>query len=202
MIIGVIGLIGSGKGTVGDYLRHRYGFKQRAFAGPVKDVASIVFNWDREMLEGNTPESREWREQVDHRYDDIFPDLNDGYLTPRLAMQKIGTECFRDVFGVDIWVQSLLSKIELGEKTVITDVRFQNEIDAILANGGKLWWVREPIIPDWLTDLIYYDKIPYNVHPSEWEWAKEGIGQFTQIINEKNGLNNFHKMIDEEYAKL
>jgi len=202
MIIGVIGLIGSGKGTVGDYLRDTHGFKQRAFAGPVKDVASTVFGWDREMLEGNTKESREWRELPDPQFDGTFPDLNEGKLTPRLALQKIGTECFRDIFGIDIWVSSLLAKIEPGENTVITDVRFENEICAILANGGKLWWVREETIPSWLNELIQSHFIPKDVHPSEWEWAKNGVDDFTQIINKKDGLDNFHNVIEREYEKL
>jgi hypothetical protein len=202
MIIGVVGLIGSGKGTVGDYLRDKHGFKQRAFAAPVKDVASTVFGWDREMLEGNTPESRDWREQPDPQFDGIFPDLNEGKLTPRLALQKIGTECFRDVFGINIWVSSLLLKIETGENTVITDVRFQNEIAAIEANGGKLWWVRGESIPSWLNGLIEHQLQPKHIHSSEWEWAKEGVGNFAQIINAKDGIVNFHKVIEREYENL
>lgn len=33
------------------------GFKQESFAKPLKDMCSVVFNWDREMLEGISEES-------------------------------------------------------------------------------------------------------------------------------------------------
>ena len=202
MIIGVIGLIGSGKGTTGDYLEYYYGFKKRAFAGPVKDVASIVFGWDRKALEGDTPESRKWREQPDPNWEGVFPDLNNGILTPRLALQKIGTEAMRGVFGDNIWVKSLFERREPNEKTVITDVRFQNEIEAILENGGHIWWVREPGLPKWLEDLIITRKEPTDVHQSEWDWAIKGIDRYRQIINTKEDLYGFHENINGAYYEI
>ena len=65
MIIGVTGLIGSGKDTIADYLCTHKGFKRISFAASLKDAVSSVFGWDREMLEGTTKSSRVWREQVD-----------------------------------------------------------------------------------------------------------------------------------------
>ena len=50
MIIGIIGAIGSGKDTIADYLVKNHGFTRLSFAGKVKDVAAIVFGWDRTML--------------------------------------------------------------------------------------------------------------------------------------------------------
>ena len=57
MLIGIIGLIGSGKGTVGDMLIEQ-GFEHESFASSLKDAASSIFNWDRTLLEGITPASR------------------------------------------------------------------------------------------------------------------------------------------------
>ena len=65
MIIGICGLIGSGKGTVADFLVEHQGFTKISFADKLKDGVASVFDWDREMLEGKTPESRAWREKVD-----------------------------------------------------------------------------------------------------------------------------------------
>ena len=59
MIIGICGLIGCGKGTVGDILVDDYGFTKLSFADKLKDGVATVFNWDRAMLEGDTVESRE-----------------------------------------------------------------------------------------------------------------------------------------------
>ena len=49
MIVGLVGLIGSGKGTVGDMLIEK-GFVQASFAEPLKDATASIFNWDRELL--------------------------------------------------------------------------------------------------------------------------------------------------------
>ena len=59
MIIGICGLIGCGKGTVGDILVENHGFTKLSFADKLKDGVATVFNWDRQMLEGDTVESRE-----------------------------------------------------------------------------------------------------------------------------------------------
>ena len=65
MIIGITGLIASGKDTAADYLIRFHGFKKLSYAGTLKDTVAAVFGWDRELLEGTTQSSRAWREQVD-----------------------------------------------------------------------------------------------------------------------------------------
>jgi hypothetical protein len=86
MIIGIVGLIGSGKSTVGDYLKNDKGYRQVAFAGANKDVTAAVFGWDRALLEGDTKESREFREK-----EDLWWSLRLGEsVTPRKMLQKIG----------------------------------------------------------------------------------------------------------------
>ncbi len=42
-----------------------------------------MFNWDREMLEGNTKESREWREKPDA----FWSKQMDKEITPRWVLQ-------------------------------------------------------------------------------------------------------------------
>ena len=65
MIIGICGLIGAGKDTMADYLVNIHQFRRESFANTLKDAVSAVFGWDRDLLEGRTRHSREWREQVD-----------------------------------------------------------------------------------------------------------------------------------------
>ncbi len=65
MLIGIVGLISSGKDTVAERLVQEHNFKKDSFAKSLKDAVSSMFNWDREMLEGKTAESREWRERPD-----------------------------------------------------------------------------------------------------------------------------------------
>ena len=65
MIIGICGLIGAGKDTIADYLVNIHEFRRESFANTLKDSVAAVFGWDRNMLEGRTKQSREWREQPD-----------------------------------------------------------------------------------------------------------------------------------------
>lgn len=65
-------------------------------------------------------------------------------VTVRRAMQTLGTEWGR---GLDpqIWVRIAMEKAlgytVNGLHCIITDVRFQNELDAILARGGVVYRV-------------------------------------------------------------
>jgi len=177
MIIGLIGLIGSGKGSVGDILVRDYGFTQDAFAAPLKDAAANIFGWDRELLEGDTPESRAWREVPDPYWSTQF-----GHdFTPRLALQLLGTEAGRKVFHEDIWVASLINRIsKRSGSTVITDVRFKNEICAIQKIGGVVVRVQRGPDPDWFPAALCANRgdtaaveemKTLGIHQSEWDWV-------------------------------
>ena len=41
------------------------GYQRISFAGVLKDACANIFGWDRVLLEGNTPESRAFREMPD-----------------------------------------------------------------------------------------------------------------------------------------
>ena len=45
MLIGVVGLIGSGKGTVSDRLVEQHGYQKDSFAKSLKDAVAAMFNW-------------------------------------------------------------------------------------------------------------------------------------------------------------
>ena len=64
-IIGLVGLIGSGKGTVADYLVAKHQFRNISFANHLKDAVAAVFGWPRNLLEGDTEYSRKWRDEID-----------------------------------------------------------------------------------------------------------------------------------------
>jgi len=195
MIIGICGLIGSGKGTVADILEREHGFIKLSFADSLKDAIAAIFCWPREMLEGDTAESREWREQVDPWWSKRLEKPN---LTPRWILQNWGTEVCRGGFHQDIWIASMerklltLSQSHPTKNFVIPDTRFPNEIDMIKSMGGKVWKVSRGHDPDWFTNYAEQDVIPNDVHPSEWMWAKSN---FNCIIYNDSTLENLHTNI-------
>ena len=189
MIVGLVGFIGAGKGTVADLLVERHGYFKESFANSLKDACSIIFGWNREMLEGNTPESRAWREQKDEWWSEKLGKE----FSPRLALQLMGTEAGRDVFHPDLWVHTVMRRCEKASwnNYVIADVRFPNEINAIVESGGKVIRVRRGEDPEWYAlarECNTYNKqeIMRNAYPevhfSEWAW----IGAHYDIVMDNN----------------
>ena len=189
-IIGLVGFIGSGKGTAGDILQN-LGFEKESFAKGVKDAAAAMFGWDRSLLEGDTEESRKFREEPDLFWSNRFG----RDFTPREALQKMGTEVGRDIFHNDFWVLQLENRIKTHNKPiVITDVRFPNEIDWIHKQGGDVIEIQRGTPPNWYKllkstlperDVDYRWGImnDYDVHYSEWAW----VGCKTNAVIKNNG---------------
>ena len=198
MIIGIVGFAGSGKGAVSDILVEQHDFRKLSFADAVKDATSAIFGWPRHLLEGDTDESREFREKQDD-----FWSARLGYnFTPRIAMQKMGTEAGRDVFHKNIWVDVVEQRIqyyrewEFEDAFVIPDVRFVNEIEAIRKWGGVIVRVARGSDPEWY-DMAHAansetflhapeahdEMIKLGIHISEWAW----IGQQFNYQISNNG---------------
>jgi len=190
VIVGVCGLIGSGKGTVADLLQQKHGFIKISFADSLKDAVAIVFSWDRALLEGDTDESRAWREQRDPWWADRL-----GYadLTPRWVLQMWGTEVCREGFHRDIWIASIEKKLEDHSKNyVIPDTRFPNEIDMIQRMDGEVWRVKRGKDPVWFQKYQSHRIIPEHIHPSEWQWA---LSEFNHIINNNSTIEDLESQI-------
>lgn len=192
MIIGVLGFIGSGKGTVGEILNKEYNFTPISFAAHLKDVASVLFGWDRKLLEGDTKESREFRETPDNFWSKKIGE----HFTPRLALQLLGTQSARNVFHEDFWIFALENKLKtIGENknVVVTDVRFKNELDWLKSKNGKTLVIKRGEDPEWYRIAIEanngskeaekYMLEKSNIHESEWRW----VGYPTDYVIRNDG---------------
>lgn len=146
-IIGITGLAGAGKDTIGDILvTNLSNWQKMSFAEHLKDVASLLFGFDRKMLAGETPEDRTIREQPDK----FWSEKMGKDFTPRFALQFLGTNLLRNQLHQNIWVDCLERKIVNSDKNiVITDVRFPNEIEMIRNLGGVIWRVERGERPSW-----------------------------------------------------
>ena len=193
MLIGLCGYIGSGKNAVAEMLVKNHGYEQDSFAKSLKDAVSAVFGWPRELLEGNTPHSREWREAPDTWWTEQL----EMPVSPRLALQVIGTEVFRGKYHNNIWVASLLRRVG-DREVVVSDVRFPNEIKLIQEYGGKVIWVKRDM-PEWANTgmeaslgdenaVMTMQKL--GIHSSEWAWTGS---QFDYTINNDKGLQELEE---------
>ena len=199
-IIGVVGLIGSGKDTVAEYIGENYGFEHESFAATLKDAVAAVFGWERSMLEGKTTHARAARETVDEWWAERLgmPDL-----TPRWVLQYWGTDLCRNHFHTDIWVAALEHKVHMSTADiVISDCRFPNEIEVIRKMGGKVIWVQRGYSPDWFNTAIAAAQgnksaieimNNKNIHASEWAWADT---DFDHVIHNDGTLDQLYEMVD------
>ncbi len=192
-IIAIQGFIGSGKDTLANILLEKYENSVKlSFASTLKDIISIVFGWNRELLEGETQESRHWREEIDEWWSQK---LNIPHLTPRWILQNWGTDVLRGHFHPDIWLASLENKIRFMNKDVIiiTDCRFENEINCLRKLGAKFIRIKRGPEPDWLNYYLHYNIIP-KVHISEYSWIKNNFDYIIENNSDLEGLKN--KIID------
>lgn len=179
-LIGLVGFISSGKGTAAACLE-QLGCRHDSFAAPLKDLVSAVFGWPRHLLEGDTPESREFRETADVYWTHKTGVKN---FTPRLAMQLIGTDVMRDQFHKDIWLNSLEYRLRCVNPgpTVVSDARFRNELNLIKSLGGTTVWIQRGELPEWYDLAVSansgnsVDRHKMNttwshIHSSEWDWC-------------------------------
>lgn len=208
MLIALVGFIGSGKDTLGRHLVEEYGFTDMAFADALKDACAAIFNWDRQMLEGKTPQSRAWRNEVDPWWAERLgiPDF-----TPRWALQNVGTGCLRAHFHDKVWILNVESRIaalraqQPKSKIVLTDGRFPNELRMVREQGGLIVRVRRGPEPEWFSiadaansDTFLHspeahdEMVKLGIHISEWAW----IGYDFDLVVDNNDT------IDELFAKI
>jgi hypothetical protein len=185
-LLGISGLAGSGKDTVANFLRN-LNFVPIALADPLKRICREVFDFTEDQLWGpsasrNKPDTRYLRKHGPWTTDskcaccgmpgklDGFEEGGPCHLTPRFALQMLGTEWGRACFD-NTWVNlaiqnarkllgpnlvgynqmtgfySLVTALEIptfGQGVAISDVRFKNEMTAIKEAGGKLIRVVRP----------------------------------------------------------
>lgn len=129
-VVGVVGLAGSGKTTLSNYLVRSLGYTRRPFALPLKRMLGAL-GLTEEHLEGNGP------------LKSAACDLLGGH-SPRYAMQTLGTEWGRNIMGQDFWVNAWRSGAHRTALAVADDCRFLNEVDAIHELRGVVIRIHRP----------------------------------------------------------
>lgn len=198
--------MGSGKDTIADYLVNFHGYKRESFANSLKDAVSVVFGWDREMLEGRTRQSREWRETKDEWWSNRLKQD----ITPRWILQYWGTEVVRKGFHDDMWVASLEHRLQSSEDDiVITDCRFPNEIKALKNIGATVLRVKRGPEPEWFDAAKSMNKGPskniswaiskhrieeLGIHASETAWVGS---KFDATITNDGTLDDLYAQVEQ-----
>lgn len=136
-------------------------WRELTFAKPLKIISSVLFNYDMNIIFGQTQTTREAREIVKTIEYNIC-----GALTGRQVLEYFGTNIMRNQFDDQIWIkilrQTVLNILDEGYKVVISDVRFHNEKEFVKNLRGTIIVVIRNY-----SDLTTIDK---STHRAKWEF--------------------------------
>lgn len=194
-LIGVHGHAGVGKDTAVSYLNEKYEkVYGESFARPLKEAAAAAFGLP--LWYFNDPDYKEKTESF-------------WGASPRKMAQFVGTELFREHVGKlldwpegydHFWIQRLEGRLtgalippesegyyEPGDTIGISDVRFQDEADWILENGG---WIIHIVRP------TFEGAVGIPGHLSEAGITIPSTGGNYWIIHNDSTLEAFHTNLD------
>jgi GTPase SAR1 family protein len=176
MKIGLLGNAHSGKNTAANHLINKYNYLEDSFARILKKIIKCLFNFTEDQVNGQL------KEVMDKRWN----------ITPRQAMQFIGTELFRNQInklipdiGNNFWIKSLDINMNKKKDIVITDVRFQNEVDYMHSING----IVIKIVRSYNSENKLYD------HESEKNI--KFIKNYDYLIENNGTKQDLYKKIDE-----
>lgn len=193
--VGVSGPIGAGKDFFASNLKERLNlcesFNLRfsahiiSLAGPIRKAAKEICLWD----EGNVTD-RVLKEQACPYWG----------FSPRVFMQKLGTEFAREMFDQDFWLKRLFYEAQIirvpenvTKVIIVPDVRFDNEAEKLVYNTGG-FLVKITIPEEELNSSIEKG----NKHASE-----NGVDEkYTTHTIHNDYTNNFLNGVDLVYSDI
>ncbi len=202
MIVGIVGKAGSGKDTVACVLRDYAPVSIVSLADPMKRFCRDVYGFSEAQLWGPS----ELRNIVDPRLG----------ISPREALQSLGTTWGRALYE-NTWIDLALrvarsiangrcyerayGLISLNltrgappeRHTVIPDVRFRNEVDAIRNTGGRVLQVVRP-----RAGLIG----AAGAHISETEQDSFALEDFAAVIQNTGTLEALEAQVGDLLPRL
>jgi hypothetical protein len=197
----IVGKKGVGKDTFANLLVQElsmFGTRANtyALATPIKENLINMFGCDRDIF-----------------YDPLAKEVPQKALygvTPRVAMQKFGTEFAQGVFGKFIWCDMLIKHLESEKRyvdvAIITDVRFEHELEAFRKLDADVIFVNR--------DVTCFDKPE---HRMGFKWLKKfykkdthiseaGLSHlkvsYDRVINNDAGLNELRNLAKEVAGEM
>lgn len=219
MVIGISGRLGSGKDTVGKIIQyltaedvgadclkriraglsidghHNSTFENKKFAGKLKLIGSILSGVPVENFE-----DQEFKK---------LPMSLDWEMTYREFLQKLGTEAMRDGLHKNVWVNALFADYRtnfeaknaeewgknLENNWIITDMRFPNELDAVILREGITIRVNRPV------HALSEENNAVQLHPSEtaldnseFHYIIDNDGSFEDLMNKVEEILKIEKI--------
>lgn len=204
MIIAINGKIGAGKDTVGTiiqgllYTNKDQSSEIKKFAGKMKQIASILTGISVEKFEDQEFKESfldiEWGTVQDIPLNSIppFADMQfNVMMRVRDFLQKLGTEAMRDGLHANVWVNALFAdyKKDWGIESnlphseflnlkypnwIITDMRFPNEMNAVVKRHGITIRVTRPVKKSKNTPKLHSSETALDKAKFDYEIINDG----------------------------
>jgi hypothetical protein len=201
----------------------------KKFAGKLKQIGSILSGVPVEMFEDQefkkldvSPEW--WKKDINWGIEKLHGEhvMKDIPMTYREFLQKLGTEAMRDGLHVNVWVNALFAdytpthyligaldtKLTDGDPVypnwIITDMRFPNEMDAVVERKGiTIRVVRDTTCPECGVTgghkmYVHKDKSLTDLHPSE---TALDDAYFDYVISNNGSLEDLVEKVKEILIK-
>lgn len=174
MILGIAGKMFSGKDEAAATIQRLHPeFEIKKYAEKLKVIASLLTGIPRPDFE-------------DREVKDRF--LPEWGMTVREILQKLGTNAIRNGLHDGSWILALFADLKESSHWIISDVRFENEVEAIKARNGKVIRINRPSMRD------------TGLHPSET--ALDNYDGFDAVINNVGSLEDFKKSVLTTFYNL
>lgn len=192
-VILVSGKLQSGKNTFADLVKeYIVDVVQESYAGPLKNECKEVFKRLTEYLNCISADILDVNlfTNDDNWYENKTP------LT-RILLQTYGTDIFRNKVSESWWLDKLVERIKLSQNKffIITDVRYQNEIDRFTSEDINVFKIRVERTKDYFTDEDLHESETGLDNYKNWDYKIQNDGSIddlrkvakmiTQIIKEK-----------------
>lgn len=193
-IIGIGGLLSSGKDTVADYLVKEHGWAKMGMSDPLWEALKTLNPYipvQGGLLPMPLSDLLEVIDNIDQSDDDPYVKAKKNKEVRRL-LQVLGTEIGRDMIGQNTWTdiakRKALSYHAMGQNVIITGIRFPNEIEMVSEIGGELWWVDRPTL--------------INEDASANHASENSINSqlFSRVINNNGSLEDLYREVDKALA--
>lgn len=168
-----------GKDTAAKFLDtalrlERPGIKVRkvSFAAKLKDICHQLFGWA-----GLQPGVYYENPANESKREEVLPAIG---KTPRQIWIEVGNK-MREVYP-DVWVDNALRSLDSSYILIVTDCRFENEVNKIHELGGVVYKITRPDAP---------------VSDDASDCALEGFAGFDGIIVNGGTLKDLHNSINE-----
>ena len=186
MIIGITGKRLSGKDTVANYMVEHKGYEHLYFSKVMKEAIAALFDirvQDVDNFKGDRGNFKEARIAI--KMNDV--EIKEfGWVE---FLQRFGTDMGRKVLGEDLWLDLVDEAIEdFDQNYIVKDVRFVNEAQWILDQGGKIIELRRDVI-DYANDN----------HESE-NGLPEDMAEY--VIANTSTIESLYKDVDAVLANI